>query len=317
MKIRLESSPLVFDPIYIEKPWGGSKLTGEKGIGEAFLISDLTGASTRCLGKSVQELFLHYGEEFFGKELTAKHGGNLPIYLKELDAADNLSVQVHPDNKFAKDLENEPFGKNEAWYILEATKGAGLYLGLKEGVSETILRNALAHKDDVSELMNFVPVCAGSFFYLPAGLLHALGKGVRLLEPQQNSNTTYRVWDWNRVDEKGAPRELHIEKALKVINFDSSFNGQYSKAILLKKNLFLDGEYFKVEYFSLRNEEMVLKRKSLLGFIVPIKGSLEVRFDGLENKPVMPGKACLIPAFVHNVVLSTGVSADCLFITPK
>ena len=147
----------------------------------------------------------------------------LPYLVKLLDTSDNLSVQVHPDDEYAKFNENSS-GKTECWVILDAKPGAGIYLGLKEGVSKKKFSQALQNKEDLSQYLKFFPVKKYDFFFVPAGSIHAIGEDVFLAEIQQSSGITYRVWDWNRVDDKGNSRELHIEKALDVINFASDKN---------------------------------------------------------------------------------------------
>lgn len=160
---------------------------------------------------------------------------NLPYLAKFIDTSDELSIQVHPDDEYARVNENSS-GKTECWIILEAEPGSGIYLGLKEGVERKTLEEALKEKRPVNELLNFYEVKSGDFFYVPAGSIHAIGKNITLAEVQQNSGITYRLWDWNRVDEKGQPRELHIEKSLDVINFDSGKN--HLSFFQHRKNLF-------------------------------------------------------------------------------
>ncbi|MCR9203863.1 MAG: class I mannose-6-phosphate isomerase, partial [Halobacteriovoraceae bacterium] len=158
-----------------------------------------------------------------------------------------------------KRVENS-FGKTECWIILEADIGAGIYLGLKKGVDKETLESAIKEKEDLSRLLNFYPVEKGDFFFVPAGSIHAIGKGVTLAEVQQSSGVTYRVWDWNRVGLDGKPRELHVEKALDVINFDPDANSENhfrcQKEIFKNKNqTIIEHKDFCVEVFSLREGE--------------------------------------------------------------
>lgn len=152
------------------------------------------------------------------------HQLKLPYLVKLIDTNKELSVQVHPGDEYAKKVEKST-GKSECWYIIDAKKEAGIYLGLKPGVTKASFISALKNKEEMNTFLNFYPVLAGDFFFVPAGSIHAIGGGITLAEVQQNSGITYRVWDWNRVDKNGKSRELHIEKSLDVINFDQASNG--------------------------------------------------------------------------------------------
>lgn len=186
------------NPTIVRKIWGGKKLEVMKGIASFFEIEPI-------------------GETW---EIYEDH---LPYLAKFIDTSEELSIQVHPSDDYARIHENSS-GKTECWIILEAAPEAGIYLGLKSNVTKDILKKALLEKKPIDELLNFYSVKAGDFFYVPAGSIHAIGKNVTLAEVQQNSGITYRVWDWNRVDSKGVGRELHIDKSLDVINFESIAN---------------------------------------------------------------------------------------------
>jgi mannose-6-phosphate isomerase len=160
----------------------------------------------------------------------------LPYLAKFIDTNEALSIQVHPGDEYARIHENS-LGKSECWIILEAEIGAGIYLGLKNNVTKEILENALLEKKEINELLNFYPVEKGDFFFVPAGSIHAIGAGVTLAEVQQNSGITYRVWDWNRVDQLGNARELHVKKSIDVIEFAQEKNNP--DYFQMKKNLLL------------------------------------------------------------------------------
>ncbi len=183
-------------PYFVEKPWGGYflselfKLAERKKLGEAWIISTLD-----------------EGESQFGNSTLSQYlGEKLPFLIKIIDAAENLSVQVHPNDIWAKKLENST-GKTECWYILKVQSGAGIYLGLKPYVTLEMFFSRIKKQESVEEFMNFIPVEDGDFIEVPAGTIHAIGSGVTLLEIQQASGITYRLWDWGR-----AGRELHLEK---------------------------------------------------------------------------------------------------------
>lgn len=185
-------------PTIVRKIWGGKKLEAMKGLP------------------------LEAGAVPVGETLEI-NDPKLPYLAKFIDTSDELSIQVHPHDEYARIHENSS-GKTECWLILSAAPGAGIYLGLKPNVTKEVLKKSLLEKKPINELLNFYPVTKGDFFFVPAGSIHAIGRDITLAEVQQNSGITYRVWDWERMDEKGNPRELHVEKSLDVINFDPSNN---------------------------------------------------------------------------------------------
>lgn len=205
MKELQKLTPIIFDKI-----WGGQKLkrfkeTELSNIGETWEVSTHPNGVALVGDKKLNDFV------------------ELDYLVKFIDTDDNLSVQVHPDDEYARKNENDN-GKPECWFILDAEEEAGIYLGFKEGVSAEQFELAIKNKDAVNELLNFVPVKKGMFINLPTGSVHAIGKGVTLCEVQRSSDVTYRVWDWNRLDSEGNSRELHIKKAMDVMNFDSEFN---------------------------------------------------------------------------------------------
>ncbi len=197
-------------PSVVRKIWGGKKLEEMKGLS------------------------FEKGSEPIGETMEI-HEAHLPYLAKFIDTSDELSIQVHPPDEYARLHENS-LGKTECWIILDAKPDAGIYLGLKPSVTKETLKNALLEKRPINELLNFYSVKAGDFFFVPAGTIHAIGRDITLAEVQQNSGITYRVWDWDRLDEKGVSRELHVEKSLDVINFDPSANTLES--FQYKNNLF-------------------------------------------------------------------------------
>lgn len=192
-------------PLLIEKVWGTNKLSTVYGkqaenIGEAWLLSTLKKSMTPELTK----------EDF-------------NYMVKIIDTSDHLSIQVHPQNDYAKRIENSN-GKSECWYILDHVEGAGVYLGFKPGVTSKHFQEAINARESIDKYLNFFEVKKNDFFMIPAGAVHAIGKGVTILETQQSSGVTYRVWDWNRKGLDGKERDLHVDKAMDVLNFNKSFN---------------------------------------------------------------------------------------------
>ena len=212
-----------------------------------------------------------------------------PILIKLIDAKDNLSVQVHPSDDYALKNENS-FGKSEMWHIISADEGSGLYVGLNKNCSKEEIQKALEN-GNILDYLNFFKVKPGDTFVIDPGTIHAIGKGVRLIEIQQNSNLTYRLFDYNRVDKNGNPRELHIQKALEVIN--------YNKYEVKKSNgdLLADNQYFTVKEMSFDGEiTLQANEKSFISFTF-IKG--EGKVDDIEYKQYdtffLPyGKKCVV-----------------------
>lgn len=231
----------VHKPSIVRKIWGGKKLETWKQLNAS--------GSAVPVGETL--------------EIFDEH---LPYLAKFIDTSDVLSIQVHPGDEYARVHENSS-GKTECWIILEAKPGAGIYLGLKEGVTKNHLQAALKEKRPVNELLNFYEVHPGDFYYVPSGSIHAIGKDITLAEVQQNSGITYRVWDWDRTDENGHPRELHVEKSLDVINFEPEKNKL--DFFQPKKNLFQ--KKGKTEICSHRDFElMLLNQNSNENYFAPL-----------------------------------------------
>lgn len=263
------------------KIWGGRKLARLKHISEptGLPIGETWEISTHSEGPST----------FSDGRVMEFSYEQLPYLAKFIDTAEELSVQVHPGDEYAR-LHEGSSGKSECWIILEADPGAGIYLGLKNGVTKNDFQEALNAKKAMNEFLNFYTVQPGDFYFVPAGSIHAIGGGITLAEIQQNSGITYRVWDWNRVDEKGKSRELHIQKSLDVINFGSDHNRP--ETFLMTRGLFhagpvidiLDHESFKVTLYNLKPHETIEIRlgknkriSSILNFSSKVKiGSLMV-----------------------------------------
>lgn len=219
----MKKYPLQLSCVEKSAIWGGSRLVTEFGkpelcrpLAETWELSvrekeNCTVKNGPLAGKTLAEALSLLGNDSMG---TKAQGKRFPLLVKLIDAADELSVQVHPDDAYAaRDGES---GKTEMWHILAAAPGAGIYYGLESGVTKQMLRAAL-RRGDPTPLLRRIPVHAGETYFIPAGLVHAIGKGVLVAEVQQNCDLTYRVFDHNRLGADGKPRQLHIEKALDVI----------------------------------------------------------------------------------------------------
>jgi mannose-6-phosphate isomerase len=266
--------PLLFEPNLSERPWGGRKLEtvfhkplppGDL-IGESWEIFTTNVIANGALkGRTLREALATLGER-----LGPRDGDDFPLLVKFLDARDWLSVQVHPDDRLAREIENLPRGKTECWYILEAEPGARLAYGVNRAMSADEFRAAVV-AGKAHEMMSYLPVKAGDFVFVPARTAHAIGPGILLYELQQSSDTTYRVYDWDRVGKDGQPRELHLEKALRVTDFQPPLLGTLPYTVGTDPNGNQIAEIFRGEFF--------------------IEGRVEVHGVVLEK-----GRSALIPA---------------------
>ena len=248
--------PIKFKALYKDYVWGGRNLPRiGKEIPEEGKVAESWELSCHKNGTSViangifegtelTGLIEKYGRQVIGTALDEKHVKKFPLLIKFIDANDRLSVQVHPTDEYAFVHENGELGKNEMWYIISAEPGATLVAGVKEGVTKEIFAKAI-EEGKVEECLNSIAVKEGDIINIPAGLVHAIGKGIILAEVQQNSDTTYRVYDYGRLGADGKPRELHVEKSLETIDFSM-------KSEIIEKS---DGQKVKLS----DNSEKIIK----------------------------------------------------------
>jgi mannose-6-phosphate isomerase len=243
--------PLKFKPIYKKRIWGGQKLREifnkdippfEK-IGESWELADLPADKSVIANGELAGQTLSLAIKKYPQEITGNKNFSLPfpLLIKFLDAEDILSVQVHPDEHACRRL-GEGTAKTECWYIVSAAPGAVIYKGLKKGVTKRKFVEAI-EKGTVAELLEKVPVETGQCYFLPAGTAHSIGAGLLIAEIQTPSDTTYRVFDFNRVDQNGKPRPLHIPEALESIHFDASGDNLSVTTV----GRLVDCEYFKID----------------------------------------------------------------------
>jgi len=228
--ICMKEYPLKFKPTYKQRIWGGQKLREvfgkdippDKKVGESWEVADLPNDKSIITNGELEGQTLGSVTEKYPKEIMGddNFSGPYPLLIKFLDAEDILSIQVHPDEQTCRRMgKGEP--KTECWYIIFAAPGAVIYKGLKKGVTKEKFTKAIK-EGNVAELLSKVPVEIGQCHFLPAGTAHSIGAGLLIAEIQTPSDTTYRVFDFNRVDDSGKSRELHIEEALESIHFDMS-----------------------------------------------------------------------------------------------
>lgn len=289
--------------------WGGNRLREEYGKKlDSDKIAESWELSCHKDGQSVIS-----GGEFDGKTLTeyidakgktASLGANcdrfeyFPILIKLIDAKDNLSVQVHPSNEYALKVEHE-YGKTEMWYIVDCDEGAELLYGFKHEITKEEFADRIKN-NTLLEVANNVPVHKGDVFFIESGTLHAIGKGILIAEIQQNSNTTYRVYDFGRVGKDGKPRELHIEKALDVTNrvppkYPTTAQGQPEKVEGGVKTLLRSCEYFNVNKLEVDGTmKLVSDDKSFKSLLV-LDGNVEIACGG-EKVSGIKGDSFFVPA---------------------
>ena len=225
-----------FIPIYKQPIWSGHSLAAYKGdatalhrrIGESWEISDVDGnasivASGPDAGLSIRDIIRREGETLLGQSVMRRYGTRFPLLIKLIDTDADLSVQVHPDDAMAH-TQGHPFGKNEMWVILDSRPGAELACGFKNPVSTASLTH-LVETGEIVKTLRYSPVKPGDAFFIPAGRVHAIGAGIMLAEIQQSSDDTFRLYDYNRTDSEGNPRQLHLRQAAKALNYNDT-NGK-------------------------------------------------------------------------------------------
>lgn len=224
--------PIKFTPILKDKIWGGEKLknilqknSASKNVGESWELSGVEGdisivSNGFLKGKTLTNLIETYKDKFVGSGIYKQFGNTFPLLFKFIDANDDLSIQLHPNDELAKNRHNS-FGKTEMWYVVNADVQAKLYIGFdKEYTNETY--QSKFNKGEILEMINAVNVASGDVFFIETGTVHAIGKGILIAEIQQTSDLTYRIFDWNRTDESGASRELHTDLALDAFDFSKT-----------------------------------------------------------------------------------------------
>lgn len=301
--------PLMFNHVYKERVWGGERLESvykreipTKKTGESWeLACHKEGMSivTNGLykGKSLQYIYSNFGEELMGAKYHEYD--RFPLLVKLIDAKDRLSLQVHPNDPFANLLEAGEYGKSEMWYVLHAKPGAKLVIGLKDGVTKDDFVQGLIDQD-LLPCLNEVAVEEGDVFYIPAGLLHAIGEDVMVAEIQQSSDMVYRVFDWNRMGLDGKPRELHLEKALGSIDFEHRIDKRKLQGIRVsglnkESTLLIADRHFAVEKVKLSGYSYDSTEESKMMILLCLSGELEITWEN-QAYLVEEGESILLPA---------------------
>lgn len=307
--------PLKFKNILKERIWGGNKLAevlGKKksknGIGESWELSGVEGdisviANGFLQGNNLEEIIEIYMGDLVGDKVYDQFGLQFPLLIKFIDANDDLSIQVHPNDALAAERHNS-YGKTEMWYVLEANAGAELISGFNKPLNKDEYLTHLENKT-LGKIMYSQPVQKGDTFFIPAGRVHAIGKGILIAEIQQTSDITYRIYDYDRLDKSGLERELHTEEALDAIDYT------YVKEVKTLYPQYKNGsvQLATCQYFTTNklvfDQPMERDYIELDSFVVYIccEGSFEIKADGIETVPVTKGETVLLPASLKNIML--------------
>lgn len=300
--------PLKFEPIFLEKIWGGNRLKSLlnknfgnlKNCGESWELSGVEGnisivANGFLKGNDLSELIEIYMGDLVGDKVYEKFGTEFPLLIKFIDAQQDLSIQVHPNDELSKERHNA-FGKTEMWYVVDAAEGALINSGFNQKVDREKYLEYLEN-GNLTDLLKYDEAKVGDVFFIPAGRVHAISKGTLVAEIQQTSDITYRIFDYNRKDEKGNDRELHTDLALDAIDFSylKDYKTKY-KAELNKSNEIVSCKYFTTNIleFDRPVEKDYYKIDSFVIYIT-LEGNFEIETEeGTEN--IRMGETVLIPA---------------------
>ncbi|MCI0522761.1 MAG: class I mannose-6-phosphate isomerase [Bacteroidales bacterium] len=307
--------PIKFRPVLKETLWGGSALRDrfgkdsrpETAVGESWEINGMNGESSVVAngflkGNSLEEIIEIYMGDLVGDAVYEKFGTEFPLLIKFIDARATLSIQVHPDDKLATER-HHAWGKTEMWYIIDNEPSAIIYTGFRRKIKKEEYLHFLESKQ-LESIINATPVRPGDSFFIPAGMVHAIGAGVLLTEIQQTSDVTYRIYDWDRVDASGKPREMHTVLALDAINFDFDFTGLLRADPEVNRTVELAScRYFHTSL--LQVDRPVIKDYSLTdSFIIYICTESMVVIDCLDHREELKaGETILIPASADSVAI--------------
>ncbi len=313
--------PLKFRPIFKERIWGGNKLSALLNkncsiahCGESWELSgvqdDISVVSDGFLkGNNLEELIEVYMGELVGEKIYDKFGTEFPLLIKYIDANDRLSIQVHPDDELSKERHGA-FGKTEMWYVIKADEGAELISGFNRTIDRDSYLIALQN-GKLENLLQFDKAKAGDVFFIPAGRVHGIGKGIVVAEIQQTSDVTYRIFDFNRVDDKGQSRELHTELALDAINFNHHKEGHSDYQPKLNEPVELvKCNYFTTNLLQLTSDtERDFSKLDTFVIYLCFEGSYTLQWEsGSIN--VQKGETLLVPASIENFTLNPADVAE-------
>jgi mannose-6-phosphate isomerase len=318
--------PLTFQPLFKERVWGGRRLESlyhkplpaGRPIGESWEISDRPGdespvANGPLAGRTLRALMESHAADILGNA-PPRADGRFPLLIKLLDAQEPLSLQVHPPAAQAAALGGEP--KSEMWFVAHAEPGATLFAGLRSGTTRAEFEHRIAD-GTVADCFHRLPVQAGDALFLPSGRVHALGAGLVLFEVQQNSDTTYRVHDWNRVGLDGKPRELHIPQSLASIRFDDIEPGlissDYSRGTAFAVRFLVNDPLFRADVCRTRRGTRFHLKSDAYQILGLVKGRLAITAEG-QSVTLAPGQFCLLPACLSRTTVVCEAASEFLHI---
>lgn len=303
--------PMMFEPILKDRIWGGLKLHTVLGkqqisdsIGESWEISNVPEnvslvSNGIYKGQSLEALIKTYPTDMLGSYIVTAFGYQFPLLFKFLDAKEDLSIQLHPNDELARER-HDTLGKTEMWYVMQADPGARVVVDFKAGVTPEDYLQHLNTKT-LPAILNEIPVKKGDAFFIQTGTVHAIGGGVLLAEIQQTSDITYRVYDWDRIDSEGHTRELHVDLALEAINYEKkqvelSYTKEANQA-----NPLVSCPFFTVNFIPLEERYTLQKPLDRFYLYVCTEGMCELRINELTCE-IKQGQTILIPASVENLV---------------
>ena len=283
--------PIFMKPVFKDYIWGGTNIkqklnknTPYEKTAESWEVSTNANGKAEIIngdyeGKTLYELFedKNKREELFGTKTV--NLDRFPLLVKYIDAESNLSVQVHPNDEYASNVEND-IGKTEMWYIMDCKPGAKLICGTQDGIKKDDVEKNIK-EGTVEKILNYVDVNKGDVIYIPSGTIHAIMEGLLICEIQQNSNSTYRLYDYDRRDKNGKPRELHMDKAMDVVNtnrfvINTQGVGETIKYARSEQRLLCECKYFEVKYYDIPKHEIIMVDDSSFKSIVVIEGSCKI-----------------------------------------
>ena len=316
--------PLKFKTIFKDKIWGGNKIKNVLGkdfsplsnCGETWEISGVKGnisevAEGPLAGKNLVQLIEEFKSDLLGPNIYSSFGNDFPLLIKFIDANEDLSIQVHPDDVLGKARHNS-FGKTEMWYIFQADPGSSLIVGFNKDTSPQEYTSSLTN-GTLTNLLNREKVEVGDCYFIPAGRVHTIGKGLLLAEIQQTSDVTYRIYDFDRVDDKGQKRELHTEESIEALDY--KFHPEYKTKYTVKKNEqtpLVSCKYFTTNLLDI-DKAVVKNYSDKNSFVIYIcfEGSAEMKTETGQYE-IKKGDSFLIPYSVKNLSLTPSGTAKIL-----
>ena len=309
--MEIKQQPIEFIPYLKTVIWGGYKIKEYKNIvaqqekiGESWEISGVPGhvsivSEGPYKGKNLNELIEEFGPQLLGEDVLKKYGKNFPLLIKFIDAADNLSIQVHPDDKLAKKRHGS-LGKTEMWYVIATDEKAKIFVGLKEQLNPEEYQKRV--KDGTfAKALAVYDSHPGDIFFLPAGRVHAIGAGNLLAEIQETSDVTYRIYDYDRRDANGNPRELHTELAKDAIDYKVLDNYK-TESVSTKSQVSLIGqcEHFTTKLLNIDGEQKLDFSSKTFHILVGIEGKCKLVYPE-GSKELKPGYSVLLPATMQSI----------------